>query len=51
MKWDAINTFYSSLPNLHHGDSTVLEEERRARYEYLLPIYVTTTTPNTLANL
>ena len=41
MKWDAINTFYSSLPNLHHGDSTVLEEERRARYEYLLPIYVT----------
>jgi len=41
MKWDAINTFYSSLPNLEHGDSTVSEEERRARYEYLLPVYVT----------
>jgi hypothetical protein len=41
MKWDAINTFYSSLPNLEHGDMSVSEEERRARYEYLLPIYVT----------
>lgn len=41
MKWDAINTFYSSLPNLHHGDSTISEAERRARYDYLLPIYVT----------
>lgn len=41
MKWDAINTFYCSLPNLYHGDSTISEEERRARYEYLLPIFVT----------
>jgi hypothetical protein len=41
MKWDAINTFYSSLPNLDHGDMSISEEERRARYEYLLPIYVT----------
>ncbi|MCB0729867.1 MAG: alpha-galactosidase [Ignavibacteriae bacterium] len=41
MKWDAINTFYSDLPNLHHGDSNYTSEERRARYEYLLPIYVT----------
>jgi hypothetical protein len=40
MKWDAINTFYSSLPNLHHGSDTYSEEEIRARYEYLLPIYV-----------
>lgn len=40
-KWDAINTFYSSLPNLHHGDSRYSEQERRERYEYLLPIYVT----------
>jgi len=40
MKWDAINTFYSSLPNLNHGDETISESERRARYEYLLPIYV-----------
>ena len=40
MKWDAINTFYSSLPNLHHGSDKYSEEEIRARYEYLLPIYV-----------
>lgn len=40
MKWDAINTFYSSLPGLHHGSETDPPEERRARYEYLLPIYV-----------
>ena len=40
-KWDAINTFYSSLPNLDHGSNAYSEEERRARYEYLLPVYVT----------
>lgn len=40
-KWDAINTFYSALPNLHHGDDNYSDEEIRARYEYLLPIYVT----------
>jgi len=40
MKWDAINTFYSSLPNLEHGSDKYSEEEIRARYEYLLPIYV-----------
>lgn len=40
MKWDAINTFYSSLPGLHHGSESDSPEERRARYEYLLPIYV-----------
>jgi hypothetical protein len=40
-KWDAINTFFSDLPGLHHGDTTHSEAERRARYEYLLPIYVT----------
>ncbi|NQU54927.1 MAG: alpha-galactosidase [Bacteroidetes bacterium] len=40
MKWDAINTFYSCLPNLEHGSEKYSEEEIRARYEYLLPIYV-----------
>lgn len=40
MKWDAINTFYSSLPNLQHGSGNYPESELRARYEYLLPIYV-----------
>jgi len=40
-KWDAINTFYSSLPNLNHGTDKYPEDEIRARYEYLLPIYVT----------
>lgn len=40
-KWDAINTFYSDLPNLAHGSEAYSESERRARYEYLLPIYVT----------
>jgi hypothetical protein len=39
-KWDAINTFYSTLPNLEHGTSTYDSAEIRARYEYLLPIYV-----------
>jgi hypothetical protein len=41
MKWDAINTFYSTLPNLQHGTDEYPKEEIRARYEYLLPIYVT----------
>lgn len=41
MKWDAINTFYSQLPNLEHGSDKYSAQERRARYEYLLPIYVT----------
>ena len=40
MKWDAINTFYSSLPNLEHGSDKYSKAERRARYEYLLPVYV-----------
>jgi len=40
-KWDAINTFYSTLPNLDHGSDQYSPEEIRARYEYLLPIYVT----------
>ncbi len=40
-KWDAINTFYSDLPNLYHGSDRYSSEEIRARYEYLLPIYVT----------
>lgn len=40
-KWDAINTFYSRLPNLEHGSDRYSDEEIRARYEYLLPIYVT----------
>ncbi|MGK7393578.1 MAG: alpha-galactosidase [Candidatus Cyclobacteriaceae bacterium M3_2C_046] len=40
-KWDAINTFYSSVPNLHHGSDQYSDQEIRARYEYLLPIYVT----------
>jgi hypothetical protein len=40
MKWDAINTFYSTLPDLWHGSRDYPEEELRARYEYLLPIYV-----------
>jgi hypothetical protein len=40
MKWDAINTFYSSLPDLDHGSKGYAEGEIRARYEYLLPIYV-----------
>lgn len=39
-KWDAINTFYSRLPNLNHGSDQYSDEEIRARYEYLLPIYV-----------
>ena len=40
MKWDAINTFYSTLPDLGHGSSDYPKEELRERYEYLLPIYV-----------
>ncbi len=40
-KFDAINTFYSTLPNLYHGSDKYTDEEIRARYEYLLPIYVT----------
>lgn len=40
-KWDAINTFFSTLPNLHHGSDEYSGQEIRARYEYLLPLYVT----------
>jgi hypothetical protein len=40
-KWDAINTFFSTLPNLHHGSDHYSKAEIRARYEYLLPLYVT----------
>ncbi|MCB0689403.1 MAG: alpha-galactosidase [Saprospiraceae bacterium] len=40
-KWDAINTLYSDLPNLNHGSGKYSAEELRARYEYLLPVYVT----------
>jgi hypothetical protein len=40
-KWDAINTFYSVLPDLEHGTKQYTPQELRARYEYLLPIYVT----------
>jgi len=40
-KFDAINTFYSDLANLDHGSEDHTALERRARYEYLLPLYVT----------
>ena len=40
-KWDAINTFYSSLPNLDHGSEEYTPQELRERYAYLLPIYIT----------
>lgn len=40
-KWDAINSLNSSLPGLHHGSRQYSREELRARYDYLLPIYVT----------
>jgi hypothetical protein len=40
-KWDAINTFNSTLPNLHHGNTNYSREEIRDRYAYLLPFYVT----------
>jgi hypothetical protein len=39
-KWDAINTFYSTLPNLDHGSDRYSRLERMQRYEYLLPLYV-----------
>ncbi|MEC3878516.1 alpha-galactosidase [Parapedobacter sp. 10938] len=40
-KWDAINSFPSSLAGLHHGDSTHRAQARKDRYDYLLPFYVT----------
>ncbi len=40
MKWDAMNTFYSSLSGLNHGSDKYPEEEIRERYGYLFPIYV-----------
>lgn len=40
-KWDAINTFNSTLPDLHHGSSAYSKEEIRDRYGYMLPFYVT----------
>jgi len=40
-KWDAINTFNSSLINLYHGNTQYSPDEIRDRYAYLLPFYVT----------
>jgi hypothetical protein len=40
-KWDAINTFNSTLPDLHHGSKAYSKEEIRNRYGYMLPFYVT----------
>ena len=40
-KWDAINTFDSTLPGLRHGTSSYSKLEIRDRYAYLLPFYVT----------
>lgn len=40
-KWDAINTFNSTLPDLYHGSSAYSKEEIRDRYGYMLPFYVT----------
>lgn len=40
-KWDAINTFHSYQPGLHHGGEEYSRKERIDRYNYLLPFYVT----------
>jgi hypothetical protein len=40
-KWDAINTFNSTLPDLDHGSSRYSKEEIRDRYGYMLPFYIT----------
>ncbi|RZM30404.1 MAG: hypothetical protein EOO88_00865 [Pedobacter sp.] len=40
-KWDAINSFPSTLTGLAHGDASHSLQERKDRYDYLLPFYVT----------
>lgn len=40
-KWDAMNTFNSSLSGLNHGDKNHTPKERIERYNYLFPFYVT----------
>ena len=40
-KWDAINTYDSTLPDLNHGSSAFSKQEIRDRYAYLLPFYIT----------
>ena len=40
-KWDAINSFPSTLAGLDHGDESHTLQERKDRYDYLLPFYVT----------
>lgn len=40
-KWDAMNTFNSSLSGLYHGDRSHTKQERIDRYNYLFPFYVT----------
>ncbi|WP_075558586.1 alpha-galactosidase [Parabacteroides timonensis] len=40
-KWDAMNTFNSSLSGLEHGDNSHTKKERIERYNYLFPFYVT----------
>lgn len=39
-KWDAINTFNSTLSGLYHGTDKHTKKERVDRYNYLLPFYV-----------
>ncbi|NEW84301.1 MAG: hypothetical protein GZ094_18310 [Mariniphaga sp.] len=40
-KWDAINTFDSTLPDLQHGSSSYSRQEIRDRYAFLLPFFIT----------
>lgn len=40
-KWDAINSFPSTLAGLAHGDERHAMQERKDRYDFLLPFYVT----------
>lgn len=40
-KWDAVNSFPSALAGLHHGNEQHTAQERKDRYDYLLPFYMT----------
>jgi hypothetical protein len=40
-KWDAINTFNSTVANAYHGTNADGAADIRDRYAYLLPFYVT----------
>jgi hypothetical protein len=40
-KWDGMDSYPCALAGQHHGDENETPQERKNRYDYLLPFYIT----------